>query len=239
MSTERPPHGFDLQPIVDRAAIVLRQYPSASTGVVLEAPIDDRNCLTRTPDQICVDVVLPLGWRDAGLQHVNVAAMMSALVAKVPKGWEITDRAGWLARAAVTNAPLAHEPMPLELPPGAEAAYTEVAGIGIRGIVAGWAIPGHPAGERQPWYDVHTDTMVTADVVTILRFDVWIRPKQEATMAYERPAQREVDRGTQERGKPNEVNNGPETRKPGAQDGVDKEIPITHGTDAPGQYGKF
>ena len=43
-------------------------------------------------------------------------------------------------------------------------------------------------------------------------------------MAYERPAQREVDRGTQERGKPNEVNNGPETRKPGAQDGVDKEI---------------
>ena len=170
---------FDLQPQVDRAAITLRQYPSASIGVVLEAPIDDRNCRTRRQDQICVDVVLPLGWRDAGLQRVNVAAMMSALVAKVPKGWEITDRAGWLAHAAATNAPLTHEPMPLELPIGAEAAaYTEVAGIGIRGLVHKHAIAGHSQAERKPWYDLDTDTMVTADVVTILRFDVRIRPKQ-------------------------------------------------------------
>ena len=58
-------------------------------------------------------------------------------------------------------------------------------------------------------------------------------------MAYERPAQREVDRGAQERGKPNEVNNGPETRKPDAKDGVDKPIDTTRSTQAPGQYGRW
>ena len=58
-------------------------------------------------------------------------------------------------------------------------------------------------------------------------------------MAYQRPADREVNRGAQERGKPNEVNNGAETRKPDAKDGVDKDIPITHGADAPGQFGRF
>lgn len=53
-----------------------------------------------------------------------------------------------------------------------------------------------------------------------------------------RPADREVNRGPQQRGMPNEVNNGPETRKPGDNTGIDKPIPDTKGTDAPGQYGR-
>ena len=57
-------------------------------------------------------------------------------------------------------------------------------------------------------------------------------------MPYQRPADREVNRGGQQRGKPNEVNAGTETKKPDATDGVNKPIPETRSTDAPGQYGR-
>lgn len=56
-------------------------------------------------------------------------------------------------------------------------------------------------------------------------------------MTYKRPADREVNRGAQERpDKPNPVNNGPETRKPSDKTGIDKPIPDTHGTDMGGQF---
>ena len=58
-------------------------------------------------------------------------------------------------------------------------------------------------------------------------------------MAYERPARRETNHGAQEYGKPNEVNNGPETPKPTDDTGINKEIPTTKSTDAPGQFGKW
>lgn len=55
-------------------------------------------------------------------------------------------------------------------------------------------------------------------------------------MAYKRPADREVDRGAQQQPKWPSTTLAPETRKPGARDGIDKPVPDTHGTDAGGQF---
>jgi len=55
---------------------------------------------------------------------------------------------------------------------------------------------------------------------------------------YKRPADFEVIHGAQQKGPPNPVKLAPETPKRADSTGINKPIPETRNTQAPGQYGR-
>ena len=163
-----PKYDFDLGPLVQNALLMLR---GAMAGLTTEASVLGL-CKPGRDDQLTADVFIPWDWQlGPGLAQVDLSGAMTALVKAVPEGWEITDRAGSLQPFGAAQ---------LQLPIGPPAAaYAEHKGIGIRGVIAEMPAPNHPKAVVMPFYDLHHDDIREQPVITVLRFDVRIRPIQQ------------------------------------------------------------